>query len=85
MDLLSEGMLRWWKRNITRILIKHLNRTWLAWRDKLKGVGNIWWDKETRTYKPEGEGRSVYPRHIGGSREDEDVVAGRYCIIRAMH
>ena len=54
------------------------------WRGKLKGVGKIWWDKETGMYTPEGEGRSIYPGSVDGSKESEDVIAGRDCILRAM-
>ena len=77
-------MLRWCKRKITRSLFKFLNRTSLESRGKLKGVGKIWWDKETRMYKLEGEGRRVYPESVGRSSKDKDMVAGRDFILRLM-
>ena len=84
LDLLMEGMLIWWKRNITRSLIKSLNITSSAWRGKLKGFGKIWWDKVNWIYKSEGEGGILYSWTVEGIEEYEDVLAGRDCIHRAM-
>ena len=84
LDLLREGMLRWCRRKFTRRLIKYLNITSSAWRGKLKGFGNIWWDKVNRIYTPEGEGGSVYPGTGDGIREDTYMLAGRYLICRAI-
>ena len=84
MDFLREGILRWWRRKLTRILIKYMNRTYLAWRFKLEGCGKIWWDKVNRINTSEGGGRIVYPQMVDGIKEDTDVLVGIYFIHREM-
>ena len=44
------------KKSLIRSLFRHLNRTYLVWRGKLKRVGKIWWDEVNKMYAPEGEG-----------------------------
>ena len=50
----------------------------------MKRVGKIWWDEGTIMYTPEGEVRNVYSGSVDGSKEDGDVLAGRYCIFSTM-
>ena len=50
----------------------------------MKGSGKIWWDEEKRIYTSEGEVWIVYNRMMDSVKEDEDVVAGIYCIHRAI-
>ena len=82
--LMMEGILIWWNINTTRILIKYLNITSSEWRGKFKGFRNIRLDKVIRIYTSEGEMIIVYYRMVDGIKEDEDMVAGRDCIHRAM-
>ena len=61
-------MLICWWRKLTIILIKYMSMTSSSWRYKLKGFGNIWWDKVNRMYTSEGGGRIVYPQRVGRIR-----------------
>ena len=62
-------MFRWWRINVTKVLMNYLNRTYSSWRSKLKGTRKIRWDELSVMYVREVRIQKFYPETIGGVKE----------------
>ena len=82
MELLRDGMLIWRRINITRRLMRYLNRTYLTWGNKLKGNRNTRWNEVPGMNIREVRVHKNHPVTIVRGKEDVDIESERDCICR---
>ena len=58
--------------------MKYLNRTYLAWRSKLKGTRKTMWYEVLGMNIREVGVKIIYPENIGGFKEEKYIEASRY-------
>ena len=61
MERKKDGTLIWWRRNITKRLMKYFDITSSAWMSKLKGNRKTRWDEVSMRYIKEGKSQKIYP------------------------
>ena len=86
MEQLRDGMFRLWRVNITKGLFKYLNRTYSAWRSKLKGIWKIRWDEVSRMYIWEVNVQNIIQKLLEGSKRNRvmsqlEISSAELCIV----